>query len=348
LLSGTPSLAATYQSVFLATNEAGSGTNTNAITVLGGAPEIVGVDLVSFTNLTTNEYFRYQVSARGVGQNWAGRDDFPDDASLTNNWNTNGQVVADAALGATSGILRYTWSDTNQTFATLEWSQPLPVDSPWLASVTVNFSSNNTISDLEGLGMTGGDYLGGMLSAFRDAADPDNYVGSLFAGDATRLSGYASAVNVSNTNSVTNGIQTVTSSVSGGWIGLRSTNLNGTNRLLVLGNPGTNSPTWSTNLTLPVNAWTNSAGSNSLVLRLSGESQAIADPIFAFEFSEFVIVPLGDLTFSSSNLPSGLSIDPVTGLITGTLPASPLIRTSTVTISNSLGTTNLTIEFDIQ
>ena len=196
--------------------------------------------------------------------------------------------------------------------------------------------------------MTGGDYLGGMLSAFRDAADPDNYVGSLFAGDATRLSGYASAVNVSNTNSVTNGILTVTSSVNGGWIGLRSTNVSGTPRLLVLGNPGTNSPVWSTNLSLPVSTWTNSARSNSLVLRLSGESQAPLSTDFAFQFSEFVVVPLGDLTYSSTNLPAGLTVDPASGLITGVLPATPLTKTSTISIFNSAGTNTLTIEFDIQ
>jgi hypothetical protein len=230
----------------------------------------------------------------------------------------------------------------------LEWSQPLPVDSGWLASATVNFSSNGTVTNLAGLNLGVGDYLGGMLSAFRDAADPDNWVAAAFFGNSTDVSGYATAVAVTNTNQVTIGILTNTSAVSGGWIGLRSTNLNGTNRLLVLGNPGTNSPVWSTNLSLPINVWTNAAGTNSLVLRLSGESQAPVDPLFAFEFSEFVIVPIGDLHYSSSNLPGGLTVDPVTGLITGTLPASPLNTNSTVTISNSLGATNLTIEFNIQ
>lgn len=198
------------------------------------------------------------------------------------------------------------------------------------------------------MGLGAGDYLGGLLAAFRDAADPDNYAASAFFGNDTDLAGYATAVAVTNAETVTSGILTNTSTVSMGWIGLRSTNLSGTNRLLVLGNPGTNSPVWSTNLSLPINAWTNAAGTNSLVLRLSGESQAPINPLYAFEFSEFVIVPLGDLHYSSTNLPAGLTIDPVTGLITGTLPASPLTRTSTVTISNSLGTTNLTIEFDIQ
>ena len=351
LLSGTPSLAATYQSVFLATNEAGSGTNTNTIQVFGGAPEIVGTNLVSFTGsnaLTAGTYFRYQLSARGVGQNWAGRDDFPSDSELTNNWNTNSQIVPNAALNATSGVLRYLWTDTNPTYALLEWSQPLPADSGWLASVTVNFSSNGVVTDLAGLGMSGTNYLGGMLAAFAEATSDDDQVTTFFGGDSGNLSGGTTAFAVTNGVDVTNGILTNTSSANGGWVGLRLTNVSGTNRMLVLGNPGTNSPIWSTNLSLPINAWTNAAGTNSLVLRLSGESQAPVVPAFGFEFSEFVIVPLGDLHYSSSDLPAGLTVDPVTGLITGTLPASPLTRTSTVTISNSLGTTNLTLEFDIQ
>lgn len=132
LLSGTPSNAITYPSVFTAENAAGLGTNTNSIQVLGGAPEIAGPNLVQFTNLITSNYFRYQVSGRGVGQNWAGRDDFPDDVSLTNNWNTDGQIVPDASLNANTGYLRYTWTNTGALFAYLEWSQPLPADSAWL------------------------------------------------------------------------------------------------------------------------------------------------------------------------------------------------------------------------
>jgi hypothetical protein len=132
-----------------------------------------------------------------------------------------------------------------------------------------------------------------------------------------------------------------------GWIGLRTTNVGGTNKILVLGNPGTNSPTWSTNYTLAINSWTNAARTNSLILRLSGESKAPVDPTYNVEFSEFVIVPLGDLAYSATGLPTGLSIDPVTGLITGALPAT-FTNTATITISNSLGTTNLTIQFESQ
>jgi hypothetical protein len=351
LLSGTPTVAASYRSVFTATNIAGSGISTNDITVQSGAPELVGTNNIDFTGanaLAGGSYFRYQVSARGVGQNWAGRSDFPNNEDLTNNWLTNGQVSPDASLSATNGYLQYAWNVTTNSFAYLEWSEPLPVESPWLASVTVNFAQNSTNADLNGLGLTGDDYLGGMIAAFQDASSDSNSVSTFFGGDTNHLSGGTTALVVTNGVQVTNGILSNTSTVNMGWIGLRTTNVGGTNKILVLGNPGTNSPTWSTNYTLAINSWTNAARTNSLILRLSGESKAPVDPTYNVEFSEFVIVPLGDLAYSSTNLPAGLTIDPVTGLITGTLPASPLTRTSTVIISNSLGTTNLTIEFNIQ
>ena len=172
--------------------------------------------------------------------------------------------------------------------------------------------------------MAGDDYLGGMIAAYPDAVSTNEIVGSVFAGDATLLAGASTAYAVTNGSDVTNGILTNTSTVSAGWIALQSTNVGGTNRLLVLGYTGTNSPIWRTNYSQNINSWTNSAQSNSLVLRLSGESKSPVDANYAFEFSEFVIVPIGDLTYSSTNLPSGLTIDPVTGLITGTLPATNL------------------------
>jgi len=261
---------------------------------------------------------------------------------------------ADAALSADTepGYLDYTWTNTIQTFAYLEWNQPLPSDSGWLASVAVNFRSNAAVTNLAGLNLMTNDYLGGMLAAYPDAAVDSDWIGSFFGGDSSNLDGATTAFAVTDTNDVTNGILTNTSTVSMGWIGLRLTNLGGTNKIQALGNPGvTNANSvWSTNYTMAVNTavWTNAARSNSLVLRLSGESQAPLSTDFAFQFSEFVVVPLGDLTYSSTNLPAGLTVDPASGLITGVLPATPLTKTSTISIFNSAGTNTLTIEFDIQ
>ena len=106
-------------------------------------------------------------------------------------------------------------------------------------------------------------------------------------------------------------------------------------------------PIWNTNLTGSLNAWSNAGGTNSLILRLFGRSQAPTSTNHVLEFSDFVVVPVGDLSYRASNLPPGLFIETNTGLIYGT-PTNRFTNTATITISNSLGTTNLTIQFDVR
>lgn len=257
---------------------------------------------------------------------------------------------SEASLNSTNnGYLQYRWSTNAATFAYLEWSQPLPADSGWLASVTVNFATNNgtnyVVADLTGLGLTENEYLYGMLSAFRDATDTNNVVDAVFGGNSNQPTGFTSALAITNGTNVIEGIGTNSSSASYGWIGLQTTTNGGTNRLLVLGNPYSNSPVWwSTNLAFPISTWTNAARSNTLVLRLSGNSLAPTNGAYALEFSQFTVVPLGQLGYDWDVLPAGLDLDRETGLITG-IPISTDNAISTITITNSHGTTNIILNF---
>ena len=355
VLRGQPEIAANYLSDFTATNEAGSGALSATISVLGGAPEIVGPATVtrfdSNNPIFTNVPFRYQVSARGYGQTWAGRDHFEED--LTNNWSTEGLTAVDADLSNTNapGYLRYVWTSTNATDAYLQWKQPLPLTG-WVASVAVNFYdlTNNTMTNLATLGFENDlQYLDGGLGVSRDAdADTNDTIIAFFSGRSNQPTGFVTANGRVSSNNITNGNGTNFSAAGYAWIGLQATNGGGTNRVHAFGKTDTNAtPIWNTNLTGSLNAWSNAGGTNSLILRLFGRSQAPTSTNHVLEFSDFVVVPVGDLSYRASNLPPGLFIETNTGLIYGT-PTNRFTNTATITISNSLGTTNLTIQFDVR
>lgn len=358
VLSGRPELASTYQSVFTAENEAGSGISTNTIVVFGGAPEIVGPTIISrFSNspVFVDDPFRYQVSARGYGQTWAGRDHFEED--LTNHWSMDGMTAMDADFSTNvPGYLQYVWSSTNDTFVYLQWKEPLPLTG-WVASATVNFYDLDAtnITSLTALDFENDlQYLDGGLAVYKDGLTENDFIGTYFSGTSNRPSGFASAEGAIGGVALSNGVGTNpigvnTSSFGYAWIGLQATNAGGTNRLHSLGKVDTNgSPIWNTNLVASVNSWSNAAGTNNLTLRLFGRSMAPTNAAnVVLEISDFVVVPVGDLRYSASNLPPGLQIDTHTGLIFGT-PTNRVTNTATITISNSLGITNLTIDFDVR
>ena len=108
-------------------------------------------------------------------------------------------------------------------------------------------------------------------------------------------------------------------------------------------------PVWNHFQTNNLATWTNPSGSNSVILRLMGQSMAATNRTAPFPFfSRFVVTPLGQLSYSSSNLPAGLSLDPTTGLISGIPSVATNSQSSTVLIFNSQGTTQLNILFRVQ
>lgn len=64
-------------------------------------------------------------------------------------------------------------------------------------------------------------------------------------------------------------------------------------------------------------------------------------------FSMTIVVANGPATFIASGLPSGLSIDPITGVISGT-PTQPGVSQATITVVNANGTTVVTLTFEVR
>ena len=64
-------------------------------------------------------------------------------------------------------------------------------------------------------------------------------------------------------------------------------------------------------------------------------------------FSMTIVVANGPATFSASGLPSGLSIDPITGVIRGT-PTQAGVSQATITVVNANGTTVVTLTFEVR
>jgi len=340
LVSGTPSVSATFPAVFTASNQVGTGTNTNSLNVSPGAPQLLGASSNEVT-LTTNDIFFYQVGARGAGQLWAGRSDFTN--ALGVSWNTNSASNSEASLATgTNANLLYRWNTTNSNNAFITWKEALPLDSGWQVSVRANFSSNSQISDLSGLNFSNtNQYLETGLFAFKDSvASLSNYSVAFFSGDTNQTNGFVAG------SGATNGVETSGLSTNAS-AGLAYLGLNyATNGALVSqGNPNDTNG-WTPVFTNTITSWTNPANSNTLVLRLKGSSYAPTNTLYAAEFSDFVIVPLGNLTYSQTGLPAGLVLDTNTGLITGKVTSSGT-NTATIVVSNAFGTVTNTILFKV-
>ena len=339
LASGTPSVAATFPAVFTASNAAGTGTNTNAITVEPGAPELDGPSSFDLP-LTANQYFQYQISARGAGQIWAGRSFFTN--SLDTSWFTNGASNSGAFVSTNTNGLRYAWFTTNSNAAFITWKWELPLDSAWQASARVIFASNGLSTNLAGLAFSNANqYLAASLIALKDSNSlSTDYSLAQLLGDTDHLDGVVEG------QGATNGAFLASTGINatGGsaFVGLEySTN----GRLVSLANPDTNP--WTPVFTNVVTSWTNAANTNTLVLRLQGSSYAPTKSEFSADFDQFVVVPLGNLTYTNLEpLPTGVTLNPNTGLISG-IPTVSGTNTNKIVISNSFGTVTNEIIFQV-
>ena len=341
LITGTPLMAGAHEVEIVSRTRTATNTNRISFPVRLGRPEIVGSSSLSFTGATSlrqNRFFRYQLSARSAGQPWAGASDFTE--ALSKQW-TN-QSGSYGRWNATSGTLRYSWTNTNAASASLDWSQPLPLDSAWQVSVNAAFSTSN----LSGI-LQGEEYLTAMLLALRDRSS--NSAASNF------LSVYLEGATNANTGMVV--AEAVVDGLPNGAVG--ETVMEGRSALSFVYQPATRDAVaradegntnlvWGDFQTNNLTTWTNAAKTNGLVLRLMGQSKAPTNRGVLPYFSRFVVSPLGDLSYSSTNLPPGLFLDSASGLIYGAPTAKTNLQSSIIVISNTLGSASLTIRFSVQ
>lgn len=341
-ITGTPLSAGTNEVVIVSRTRTETNTNRVTLAIRLGRPEIIGSRTLSFTgplSLKRNEFFRYQISARSAGQPWAGASEFS--APLAPAW-TNATGFR-ANLSAASGTLRYVWTNSNAASASLDWSQPLPLDASWQASVEAALSTQSLAGFLQNQ-----QYLSAMLLALRDRSSNSagtNFVSVYLEGSTNFPSGEVVAEGV--VDGVTNG--SVSEAALGGRSALSFVYRPTDGTLVARADAGKTNVVWSEFQTNSLVSWTNLARSNSLVLRLMGQSLASTNQTAPFPFfRRFVVSPLGDLSYSSSNLPAGLSLNPLTGLISGTPTVATNSQTSTVLISNGQGTIHLNFLFRVQ
>jgi hypothetical protein len=341
-ISGIPEEAGIFEIEVVSRTRTEIQTNRVLFPIRLGRPELVGPRSLAFTGtaaLSRTQFFRYQISARSAGQPWAGASDFP--TRLSSDWDNAGSQGA--SLSPKTGTLRYHWSDTDPAFASLQWNRLLPLDTAWQASVDVDFSTNN----LSGV-LTGDESLALMLLALKDSSahsGDNDFVSTYLEGDTNTPTGTVRAEAV--VDGVTNGAVGLAAVGGQGVLSLvyQPTNLAAVSRT----DAADTNTVWTDLQTNHLASWTNATGSSSVVLRLMGQSQAPKHPPHVFPFfSRFVVSPLGDLIYSSSNLPAGLILDPSTGLICGIPTVSTNNQISIVTISNASGLLNLKIRFEIQ
>lgn len=341
-ITGTPLATGTNEVTVISRTRTATNTNRIFFPIRLGRPEIVGASSLAFTgasSLKRNEFFRYQISARSSGQPWAGASEFT--APLGTLWaNASGFR---ANLSAVTGTLRYGWTNTNSAYASIDWSQPLPLEAAWQVSVQAAFSTNN----LSGFLQTQ-QHLTAMLLALRDRSTGSaatNFISVYLEGSSNQPSGEVVAEGV--VDGVTNG--SVSEAAVGGRSALSFVYLPADGTMVTRADAGRTNLAWSEFQTSSLATWTNAARSNSLVLRLMGQSAASTNRPATYPFfRRFVVSPLGDLTYFSSNLPAGLILDPTTGLISGIPSVATNSQSSTVLISNGLGTTQLNILFRVQ
>ena len=187
-----------------------------------------------------------------------------------------------------------------------------------------------------------------MLLALKDSCDLSgerDFVSTYLEGNTNAPAGTVVAEAV--VDGTTNGAVGV---AAAGGQGVLSLLYQPTNLAAVSRTDATNTNSiWTDLQTNSLATWTNSAGSNSVILRLMGQSKAPTNPAGLLPyFSRFVVVPLEGLAYSSTNLPAGLNLDPNTGLIYGT-PLSSTTRHSTeVVISNLYGRIILPVIFEVK
>ena len=341
-ITGTPLSVGTNEVVIVSRTRTETNTNRVTLAIRLGRPEIIGSRSLSFTgplSLKRNEFFRYQISARSAGQPWAGASEFT--APLAPSWVNAAGFRAN--LSGVSGTLRYGWTNTNAASASLDWSQPLPLDSAWQASVEALFSTNSLAGFLQNQ-----QSLAVMLVALRDRSSnsaASNFVSVYLEGSTNFPSGEVVAEGV--VDGVTNG--SVSEAALGGRSALSFVYRPADGTMVARSDGGKTNVVWSEFQTNSLATWTNAARSNSLVLRLMGQSAASTNRSAPFAlFRRFVVSPVGDLIYSSSNLPVGLNLDPETGLISGIPTVVTNSQKSTVLISNTIGTTYLNLLFRIQ
>lgn len=342
LISGIPEQAGLFEVEVVSRSRTAIETNRILLPIRIGRPELVGSRKLAFTGtaaLSRNEHFRYQISARSAGQPWAGASDFP--PRLSSDWGNARSFGANLTQG--TATLRYVWSSSNAAFASLEWNRPLPLDTAWQVSVDAGFATNH----LSGV-LSGDESLALMLLALKDSSDLSgerDFVSTYLEGNTNVPAGAVVAEAV--VDGTTNGAVGVAAVGGQGVLSLlyQPTNLAAVSRTDAT---DTNS-VWTELQTNSLATWTNSAGSNSVILRLMGQSEAPTNLVGLVPyFSRFVVTPLEGLSYSSSNLPAGLSLDPNTGLIYGT-PLSSISRHSAeVVISNLHGTIILPVVFEIK
>lgn len=341
-ITGTPLSVGTNEVVIVSRTRTETNTNRVTLAIRLGRPEIIGSRSLSFTgplSLKRNEFFRYQISARSAGQPWAGASDFT--APLASSWINAAGFRAN--LSAVSGTLRYAWTNTNPAFASLDWNQPLPLDSAWQASVEAAFSSNSLAGFLQNQ-----QSLAAMLLALRDRSSnsaASNFVSVYLEGSTNFHAGEVVAEGV--VDGITN--SSVSEAAVVGRSALSFLYRPDDRTMVAQADGGKTNLVWSEFQTSSLATWTNAARSNSLVLRLMGQSAAATNRAAPFPFfRRFVVSPLGDLTYFSSNLPVGLNLDPSTGLISGTPSVATNQQAATVVISNAQGSTNLILLFRVQ
>jgi len=340
LISGTPSVAGTNEVTIVGRTRTVTTTNRILFPVRLGRPEIVGSDRLEFTgsaSLLRGQPFRYQISARLAGQPWAGASDF------TGSWNllwTNA-IGSRGTLTATSGSLRYLSTLSNVAYASLDWSRPLPLDTPWQVSVNAAFSASNLAGYLQNQ-----EYLTAMLLALRDRSTASgNYRAIYLEGSTSAPTGEVVARAVSE--GVTNGddIGPGTSGKTVLSLAYRPTDLSLVSRA-ELEDAG---PPWVNLQTNSVSSWTNQSGGGSVILRLMGQSMASPHQSAPFPyFTRFVVSPSEGLSYQSSNLPHGLTLDGKIGLISGTPTVQTNLQNCLISISNGRESTNLIIKFSVQ
>jgi len=208
--------------------------------------------------------------------------------------------------------------------------------------VNAAFSTSN----LSGI-LQGEEYLTAMLLALRDRSS--NSAASNF------LSVYLEGATNANTGMVV--AEAVVDGLPNGAVG--ETVMEGRSALSFVYQPATRDAVaradegntnlvWGDFQTNNLTTWTNAAKTNGLVLRLMGQSKAPTNRGVLPYFSRFVVSPLGDLSYSSTNLPPGLFLDSASGLIYGAPSAKTNLQSSIIVISNTLGSASLTIRFSVQ
>ncbi len=349
LMSGTPSMAGTYEVTLEATNQDGTGTATLTAAISGSAPVISA----AAASETVGSAFSYQITTVNSPTSY-GATALP--AGLALNSTTGLISGAPSASGASSllegggmsalPVITSATSASGSVGATFSY-QITATNSPWRYDATglpTGVALNSRTGLISGTPTTAGSYAITLQATNRRGTGTANLAATISAGSAPVISSAATASGTAG-NAFSYQITASNSPSSYGATGLPSgLSVSSTTGLI----SGTPSASGTSTVTLSAS---NSAGTGTASLAITIAtpiptitSATTASGTAGSAFTYQITATNSPTSYGAAGLPAGLSVNSTTGLISGT-PSSGGKSTITLSASNSggSGTASLTL-----